>query len=160
MPEMSFDVKTSRVVYGMGLPRLALFLALMLALVPALAWAQVYRWVDEAGGVHYAGSLDLIPEPYRASAAPVGMPAAKSSGASTSAPAPRQSAPALQWVPPPSGPLPSQTRMPPPAPAGFWEIAHPQGLRLQFTDHAKCQAEAEKISEVFKRTVYCYARSD
>ncbi len=29
------------------------------------AAAEVYRWVDEQGGVHYAGSRDQVPEQYR-----------------------------------------------------------------------------------------------
>ena len=32
-------------------------LAVVLLLLPCLAWAQVYRWIDEAGTVHYSNEL-------------------------------------------------------------------------------------------------------
>jgi hypothetical protein len=44
--------------------RLALLLAVMLAMSPAAA-QHGYRWVDEQGGVHYAGRRDQVPESYR-----------------------------------------------------------------------------------------------
>lgn len=56
-----------------GAPRRALAaaaLALGLLLGPSLAGAQLYRWVDEQGNVHYAGRRDLVPERYRAQLPP------------------------------------------------------------------------------------------
>jgi len=40
-------------------------LLLAVTLVATDAAAQVYRWVDEWGAVHYAGSRDEVPEQYR-----------------------------------------------------------------------------------------------
>ena len=37
----------------------------ILALLPADAGAQTYRWVDEKGVVHYAQGIDSVPERYR-----------------------------------------------------------------------------------------------
>ena len=37
----------------------------ILALLPADAGAQTYRWVDEKGVVHYAERIDSVPERYR-----------------------------------------------------------------------------------------------
>ena len=141
----------------------ARLLVLALLLFPAVALAQAgYRWVDEQGGVHYSGNLDSIPEKYRATAAPLNLPAPKPSAApGSSAPAPAAPGSRLTnpYNLPPGGPLPSQTRTPP-VERGYWEIAHPQGLLLKFADRGRCEEEARKISEVFKKTVSCYARSD
>ena len=41
------------------------------------------------------------------------------------------------------------------APPGPWEIEDPQGRRLRFSDRAKCEEEAEKISQVLNKTVFC-----
>ena len=57
-------------------------LLLALTLVATDAAAQTYRWVDEQGQVHYAGSREQVPEPYR-SQLPPAEPAAP--GASTPA---------------------------------------------------------------------------
>lgn len=37
-------------------------------LFPSGAWAEIYRWVDEGGGVHYSEGIDSIPERYRTQA--------------------------------------------------------------------------------------------
>jgi len=47
---------------------------MVLALLPALAFAQTYRWVDERGTVHYTEGLDSVPEPYRSKAEPLHFP--------------------------------------------------------------------------------------
>jgi len=143
---------------------MARLLVLALLLFPAVALAQAgYRWVDEQGGIHYSGNLDSIPEKFRSSATPLSAPAPKPSGP-PGATAPSPAAPGSRLTNPynlpPGGPLPSQTRTPPGPAPGWWEIAHPQGFLLKFADHAKCQEQAEKISQTFKRTVSCYARSD
>jgi aspartyl protease/uncharacterized protein DUF4124 len=39
----------------------------LVLLIPALSVAQVYRWQDEQGIVHYTNTLQGIPEPYRSS---------------------------------------------------------------------------------------------
>jgi hypothetical protein len=42
-------------------------IGLLLVLLLAVASAQAqFRWVDENGNPHYVGSLDQVPEPYRA----------------------------------------------------------------------------------------------
>ena len=57
-------------------------LLLALTLVATDAAAQTYRWVDEQGQVHYAGSREQVPEQYRPQLPPA-EPAAP--GASTPA---------------------------------------------------------------------------
>jgi predicted aspartyl protease len=49
-----------------------LFLAVVL--LPGVAVAQMYRWVDERGTVHYTEGLDSVPERYRAQARPLHFP--------------------------------------------------------------------------------------
>ncbi len=77
-------------------------LLLALTLVATDAAAQTYRWVDEQGQVHYAGSREQVPEPYR-SQLPPAEPAAP--GASTPA-APGASTPEASNQPP--TPLPGE----------------------------------------------------
>ena len=77
-------------------------LLLALTLVATDAAAQTYRWVDEQGQVHYAGSREQVPEPYR-SQLPPAEPAAP--GASTPA-APGASTPEASSQPP--TPLPGE----------------------------------------------------
>jgi hypothetical protein len=84
-----------------------LTVSLMLLGLVGSAWAQV-KYTDEAGNAHYVGTLDQVPEKYRAKAGQVGsLPqiraddgaARRSLGA-----APRQSAaPSQSAAPPPSG---------------------------------------------------------
>jgi len=45
-------------------------LLLALTLVATDAAAQTYRWVDEQGQVHYTGSREQVPEPYRSQLPP------------------------------------------------------------------------------------------
>ena len=49
-------------------------LLLVLTLFATGAAAQVFRWVDEQGGVHYAGSRDQVPEQYRSQLPPESPP--------------------------------------------------------------------------------------
>ena len=89
-------------------------LLLALTLVATDAAAQTYRWVDEQGQVHYAGSREQVPEPYR-SQLPPAEPAAP--GASTPA-APGASTPEASSQPPTTLPgecillIPGGTRRP------------------------------------------------
>src|SRR6266704_1313141 len=46
------------------------------ALVPALALAQVYRWEDQRGTVHYTNTPDRVPDPQRARPVPPPLPTA------------------------------------------------------------------------------------
>ena len=46
----------------------------LLLLLPAPGLAQVYRWQDDAGAVHFTNSPDLIPEPYRSRLGPLPPP--------------------------------------------------------------------------------------
>lgn len=94
-------------------------LLLVLALLPTVAQAQIYRWVDDAGAVHYSQSLDSIPERYRSQArsldlgsprpapAPAERPPSSppSLGPAVSLPSP----PRARWGP--SGALPEITRV-------------------------------------------------
>lgn len=47
---------------------------LALILLPGVASAQLYRWVDERGTVHYTEGLDSVPERYRSHARPLHFP--------------------------------------------------------------------------------------
>ena len=55
------------------LPALLLSLAVfglwgLLGLWPAPAWAQIYRWTDDQGGIHYSQGIDSVPERLRSKA--------------------------------------------------------------------------------------------
>jgi Domain of unknown function (DUF4124) len=54
------------------------------ALVPGVVDAQVYRWVDDEGVIHYSTEIESMPEPYRPAARPLPV---------TPAPPPRPSGP-------------------------------------------------------------------
>ena len=97
-------------------------LLLILTLLPALAHAQIYRWVDEAGTVHYTQSMDSIPERYRSETRPPAIdaapspPAEKRSSPSPSRPKAEQRLPPTSLLPPTrwetSDPLPEIVRIP------------------------------------------------
>ena len=57
----------------MGRLRLLLILLSLLA-GPVAAHAQMVRWTDDQGQVHYSEGLDSVPERYRAPARPVALP--------------------------------------------------------------------------------------
>lgn len=57
----------------MGRLRLLLILLALLA-GPVAAQAQMVRWTDDQGLVHYSEGLDSVPERYRATARPVALP--------------------------------------------------------------------------------------
>lgn len=65
----------------------ALFLALVL--LPGVVSAQMYRWVDERGAVHYSQGLDSVPERYRSQAQPLRFPATPDAPAKRESPAPQ-----------------------------------------------------------------------
>jgi hypothetical protein len=73
-------------------PRFIGFL-LVVTLVATDAAAQGYRWVDEQGQVHYAGSREQVPEPYRSQLPPDQPPAPEPSTSAPSTPAPSTPAP-------------------------------------------------------------------
>ena len=72
----------------MGRLRPLLILLALLA-APVAAQAQMFRWADDQGQVHYSEGLDSVPERYRAMARPVALPtsppAAEPRGAGTPA---------------------------------------------------------------------------
>lgn len=103
---------------------LRLLLAAALCAAPALARADVYRWVDEDGATHYATSRGEVPREFRDAAqvivpAPVGVP--NPSSARPPAPTPPL-APTAVEPPAPAQPAPAQ---PEPAPAPARESALP-----------------------------------
>ncbi|MFQ5521734.1 MAG: DUF4124 domain-containing protein, partial [Candidatus Methylomirabilia bacterium] len=49
-------------------------LVLALLILPFQALAQMYRWVDEQGNVHYSQGLDSVPERHRSQARPLSFP--------------------------------------------------------------------------------------
>jgi predicted aspartyl protease len=53
--------------------RLVTALLVLLALWPSVAFAQIYRWLDERGTPHYAEGIDNVPARYRGTAAPLSM---------------------------------------------------------------------------------------
>lgn len=71
--------------------RWATVLLLVSVVIPGLAFADVYYWVDEKGTQYYTTRLESIPEPYRPTAQSLTLPA--------SPPAP----PELQSEPPQKG---------------------------------------------------------
>jgi hypothetical protein len=50
-----------------------LSLSLLIAAPPPRAGAEFIRYTDERGQNHYVGGLDNVPEPYRATAVPLGL---------------------------------------------------------------------------------------
>ena len=67
--------------------RLSTALLALLVLWPSVAFAQIYRWVDERGTPHYAEGIDNVPQRHRAVAVPLGLrnspaPEASTPGAS------------------------------------------------------------------------------
>ena len=69
----------------------AVAIAALILTSPAVA--QMYRWVDEGGGVHYTQGLDSIPERHRKNAVRLDYPA----------PAPAPSSPSPGVLAPPGG---------------------------------------------------------
>jgi hypothetical protein len=65
----------------------------LVLLLPALGAAQVYRWEDERGIVHYTNTLERIPESYRFQLGP--LPPASMSPARSDEIAPAPVAPAM-----------------------------------------------------------------
>jgi Aspartyl protease/Domain of unknown function (DUF4124) len=57
-------------------PARAALLALAILAAPAVAWAQLYRWVNEQGEVHLTQGLENVPERFRAGARLLGYPEA------------------------------------------------------------------------------------
>jgi hypothetical protein len=57
-------------------PARAALLALAILPAPAMAWAQLYRWVNEQGEVHLTQGLENVPERFRAGARLLGYPEA------------------------------------------------------------------------------------
>jgi predicted aspartyl protease len=58
-----------------------------LALLPLSAtqgWAQMYRWTDDQGGVHYTQGLDSVPDRQRAKAQMIAFPERPAAPAATS----------------------------------------------------------------------------
>jgi hypothetical protein len=60
-------------------------LILIFVLLPGLALADIYYWVDDQGTQYYTTNLDSIPEPYRSKVIPLPLP--------TSPPAPPELTP-------------------------------------------------------------------
>lgn len=87
---------------------LVLSIALLSLWLSSDVAAQVYRWVDEQGGVHYEQSMDRVPERYRATIRPYTPPAP------TAAPAPEQAPSRTEQPEPlrPEQPQPTGPRVP------------------------------------------------
>ena len=54
---------------------------------PAPAWAQMYRWTDEQGGVHYSQGIYSVPERFRSKAQLLAYPDRPASPAASPSPA-------------------------------------------------------------------------
>lgn len=79
----------------MGVTRIVVAVAALagLGLLPAPAAAQMYRWTDDGGAVHYGHGVDSIPERYRAGARELALPPVPAAPAPVSAVgAPRRAA--------------------------------------------------------------------
>ena len=97
---------------------LRLLLAAALCAAPALARADVYRWVDDSGATHYATSRAEVPSAFREAAEAIkDAPSTVPNPSSARPPAPpRSPAPAAAEPPPPAQPAPSPAPAPAPAP--------------------------------------------
>lgn len=71
---------------GLSLAILGLSLA-TLGLWPATAWAQMYRWTDEQGGIHYSQGIYSVPERFRSKAQLLAYPERPASPAASPSPA-------------------------------------------------------------------------
>ena len=50
----------------------SLLLAMVFALAPGTASAQIFRWLDQDGDIHYSQGIDSVPMPFRANAVIIG----------------------------------------------------------------------------------------
>ncbi|PYM35984.1 MAG: hypothetical protein DME15_05240 [Candidatus Rokuibacteriota bacterium] len=98
-------------------------LLLALTLVATDAAAQTYRWVDEQGQVHYAGSREQVPEQYRPQLPPA-EPAAPGPSTPSEPAAPGASTPAA-----PGASTPDASGRPPTLLAGECMLLIPGGTR-------------------------------
>jgi predicted aspartyl protease len=71
---------------GLSLAILGLCLA-TLGLWPAPAWAQMYRWTDEQGGIHYSQGIYSVPERFRSKAQLLAYPERPAAPAESPSPA-------------------------------------------------------------------------
>jgi predicted aspartyl protease len=73
----------------MNLPRRAAFLVglAVLLLSATQAWAQMYRWTDDQGGVHYTQGLDSVPGRLRPKAQMMVFPERPAAPAAAASPA-------------------------------------------------------------------------
>src|SRR3989304_8551949 len=71
---------------GLSLAPLWLSLAAV-GLWPATAWAQMYRWTDEQGGIHYSQGIYSVPERFRSKAQLLAFPSSPAAPPATPAPA-------------------------------------------------------------------------
>lgn len=81
--------RSKRAVFPAGFLSLAI-LGLSLAtlgLWPATAWAQMYRWTDEQGGVHYSQGIYSVPERFRSKAQLLAFPERPAAPAESRSPA-------------------------------------------------------------------------
>jgi len=75
------------------LTRVAIIGALMVFALPLVpAFAQMFRWTDEQGGIHYTQGVDNVPERFRAKAQMMALP--ERAPAPPASPAAAESAPA------------------------------------------------------------------
>jgi len=99
---------------------LRLLLAAALCAAPALARADVYKWIDESGATHYSTSLGEVPSAYRDAAVVITPPP-------VGVPNPSSARPPAPPAPPPVAPAPAAVEPAPaqPAPALAPEPATP-----------------------------------
>ncbi len=50
-----------------------LFIMLFVLFVSGLSWAEVYRWIDDKGAVHFTDDITQVPEKYRSRAERIGL---------------------------------------------------------------------------------------
>ena len=53
---------------------------------PATAWAQMYRWTDEQGGIHYSQGIYSVPERFRSKAQLLAFPSSPAAPAESPSP--------------------------------------------------------------------------
>jgi hypothetical protein len=131
---------------------LGLLVAAALVALAASARADIYRWVDESGAVHYATDREAIPRAYRDAAQPIQKPPPRR--AVRRAPAALQVVPAPSAAPEPAAPAPSGTPAPaleaaPPSPAAAPRpLPGPPSVRALPPDDPRAAEMAELEAQI------------
>ena len=73
-----------------GVMRRILFISLSILLITGVSFAEVYKWVDENGVVHFTDDPIQVPEKYRPKAERIGSPEERGESTVEGGPAPKK----------------------------------------------------------------------